>query len=773
MTRFWYVAVLTLCWWSVPVVAQVERGELRLGVTDAIGLPVPASGTLTSEAPQLYREFSTDESGRFTLQDLPFGRYRLTIEQAGFATHSEIVEVHSAVPKSVTIHLQLSLTAQVHVSDTPPLVDAARTGVAFSIGAPQIQDALPAIPGRRLLDLVDAQPGWLMEANGVLHPRGSEYQTLFVIDGVPMDENRSPAFTPDLQDGDVQAVHVMTGNFPAEYGRKLGGVVEVTTARDIRRGLHAAADAGTGSFGTAAGSLTAGYGWTSRALRAGVSAARTGRYLDPPLEENFTNAGSLGGVTVSYDDRPGDADRFRLTWHRRGTSFLVPNERLQQSAGQRQRRTGREDLGQAAWTRVIGSRLVFNGRGVLERLTAGLESNAHATPIAVSQDRHLTRRYVGASMAADLGRHQVKFGGDVVDASVGEALAYAVTDPSAFDPDTPASFDFSDNGRDREQSLFVQDTTRIGPFTASAGLRWDRYAFMVRDHAFSPRLGLAWSSPGGTLVLRAAYDRVFQTPAVENLLLASSPAVDALGTAVRIPVQPSRGHFVEGGVTAAVISRARVDVTAYRRTLSQFADDDVFLNTGVSFPVAFEAARIRGVDSKLTVLPIGPVSGFVSYSLLSGTARLPVVGGLFLGDEAVEALEERGDVAITQDQRHTVRAQIRYALTRALWGAATLRYGSGLPVELGGDVDRELLVAQLGNRIVDRVDLEGGRVRPNVAVDAGVGARLFDGGGARVSLRVEIANLTNRLNVINFAGLFSGTALGAPRSAMARLQVEF
>jgi hypothetical protein len=33
--------------------------------------------------------------------------------------------------------------------------------------------------------------------------------------------------------------------------------------------------------------------------------------------------------------------------------------------------------------------------------------------------------------------------------------------------------------------------------------------------------------------------------------------------------------------------------------------------------------------------------------------------------------------------------------------------------------------------------------------------------------------LTDRLNVINFAGLFSGTAIAAPRSFSLRLMIEF
>ena len=40
-------------------------------------------------------------------------------------------------------------------------------------------------------------------------------------------------------------------------------------------------------------------------------------------------------------------------------------------------------------------------------------------------------------------------------------------------------------------------------------------------------------------------------------------------------------------------------------------------------------------------------------------------------------------------------------------------------------------------------------------------------------MQADIFNLTGRLNVINFSGLFSGTALGVPRSYALRLQTEF
>jgi len=755
--------------------AQVERGELRVVVTDATGLSLRVSGTLASEAPQTYRAFTTDDEGRFTLGRVPFGVYRLIIERSGFLPHSAIVDVRSVLPRVLHVELALApFASQVVVSDAPPLVDPGRTGVAYAVGAPQIRDQLSAIPGRRLLDVIDRQPGWLMEANGVLHPRGSEYQTLFVVDGVPMDENRSPAFAPDLQDAEVHAVTVLTGNYPAEYGRKLGGVVEVTTSHDVQRGFHGSAELGGGSFGTATGFFSGTYGWARRALTASASAARTGHYLDPPVSANFTNAGSLGGVTARYDDLPSDADRIHVRWHHRQTAFLVPNENFQQAAGQRQDRDGREDLGQAAWTRILFSRVVFNARGVVQHLSASLRSNAYATPIAVSQDRAFTRGYANASLAADAGRHQLKFGGDVVFAPVNERLDYQITDPSFFDQGTPLAFHFSDRRRDREQSVFAQDTVSLGQFTFSAGLRWDHYSLVVDDSAFSPRLGAAWSWPAADLVLRASFDRVFQTPALENLLLASSPLVDELNpVTLRIPVRPSRGNYFEGGVTAALARKARLDVTAYRRTFDNFADDDVFLNTGIGFPIAFEFASVRGVDAKLTLPSWHHLSGFLSYSNLKGTADLPVAGGLFLGSAALEALEETGSVPITQDQRHTLRAQLRYQLNSRAWLAGGVRYGSGLPVELDDPWEAETLAAQYGPAILDRVDLANGRVRSNLSIDAGVGAELWRRDRRRLAVRAELANLTDRLNVINFAGLFSGTSVALPRSATIRLEYEF
>jgi hypothetical protein len=98
-------------------------------------------------------------------------------------------------------------------------------------------------------------------------------------------------------------------------------------------------------------------------------------------------------------------------------------------------------------------------------------------------------------------------------------------------------------------------------------------------------------------------------------------------------------------------------------------------------------------------------------------------------------------------------------------------YGSGLPVEFVGDPAHAL--AQCGPRIVHQIDFESGRVRPSASLDAAMSATLVKTGRTQLPVQVNGVNLTNRLNVINFAGLFSGTALAPPRTFGVRAQVEF
>jgi hypothetical protein len=75
--------------------------------------------------------------------------------------------------------------------------------------------------------------------------------------------------------------------------------------------------------------------------------------------------------------------------------------------------------------------------------------------------------------------------------------------------------------------------------------------------------------------------------------------------------------------------------------------------------------------------------------------------------------------------------------------------------------------------VVDRVDFVTGRVRPALSIDASIGADLFKKERYTVRLQADVQNLNNRLNVIDFNGLFSGNAIAPPRSYFLRLTTNF
>src|SRR5262249_41093975 len=249
---------------------------------------------------------------------------------------------------------------------------------------------------------------------------------------------------------------------------------------------------------------------------------RPDRYLDPPAEANNSNAGTLGSLAAAFDAQPTPRDRVQVAWRDSQTAFQVPNDIVQHAAGQRQDRATREQTAHAAWNRVFSPQLLLNVRASVADLSADLWSNASATPIDVAQQRGFTRTYAKAAVSAQAGIHDLKIGARAARAPVREALEYRITGRAFFRPPATAAVALADRRTDDDAAFFAQDTIRAGSLTASLGLRWDRYALVTTDSAFSPRLGLAWALPSSDLVLRLSYDRAFQTPAIENLLLASA-----------------------------------------------------------------------------------------------------------------------------------------------------------------------------------------------------------------------------------------------------------
>src|SRR5579875_1284816 len=505
---------------AIAVFGQADTGELRLVVKDPSGLPLQSRAELASQANQYVREFDSDAEGVIIAKRLPFGLYTLKVMRAGFNASSQLVDIRSAIPMELAVVLgigQLKTTVSVNTDQT--LIDPGDVSSANRIGNATLQDRLTAQPGRSLAELVDQEPGWVFEANGILHPRGEEYQTQYVVDGLPLTENRSVAYVPDFDASNVQEMSVYTAGFPAEYGRKMGGVIEVETQRDTRQGLHGEGVLSGSSFDTASAYLEGMYGWNKNTFTLSASSTTTDRYLDPPVLQNYTNHGTLVDFMAHYERDLSDKDRIGIVLRREQSRFLVPDEIVQEQAGQRQDRDSFETAAQLSYEHIFSPNVLGEFRAMARDLTAGLWSNDVSTPMIAGQDRGYHEAYVKGTISVHAGMHEFKTGVESDYASIEEALNYVITDTTQFDPDTPPLFRFYGHAADREQGAFGQDEMHWKNLTLSGGIRFDHYDLLVNQAGWSPRAGIAVWWPAAKIVFRAAYDRIFQTPPFENILV--------------------------------------------------------------------------------------------------------------------------------------------------------------------------------------------------------------------------------------------------------------
>lgn len=768
---------LLLC--ALPLAAQsYNSGELRLKVTDPSGLGVKTPVHITSQANDYRNILVTNDQGELDVQRLPYGVYQIEIKQPGFADASQSVQIRSSLPTDLTIQLKLpSVEQSVTVTAVNTLINPDQAGSVSQIGSDFIQDRLSSIPGRSIQDLVNSQPGWLYEGNAVLHPRGSEYQTQFVVDGIPLTDNRSPSLGPEIPADDVQSMSIYTAGFPAEFGRKMGGVVELNTAEDSQPGFHGQAVLSGGSFDTAGAFAEGQYVWGLNTLGVSASGAMTSHFLNPVVVQNFTNSGTVGDFSVRYQRDLTPNDRLTLNVRHELSRYEIPNELVQQSAGQLQTADNFETMGIISYAHTFSSNMVADFHGMVRDNSNDFYSNALSTPIAITQHNWFREGYFRGNITIHHGRHEIKAGVESDNIFLNENFHYNITDDTQFDPSTPLTFSFRANRPDLEQSAYVQDLIRLGNWTINAGLRWDHYQLLWNDQAVSPRFAISRYFPSADLVVHFSYDRIFQTPSFENILLSSSTAAAGLDTiSLQLPVRPSEGNYYEVGLTKVFWKKLKLDANFYRRLVNNYADDNQINNTSISFPIAFRKAIINGAEAKLDLPPTHGFSGFLSYSYQLGNAWFPVTGGLFLGDAAM--IPSSGHFPDSQDQRNFVRGRLRYQIAPRLWIAGGIQYDTGLPFapNCPDPSPAECAAFELptyGQQVIDRLNFVRDRVLPSFQVNASAGADIYKSDRLNMRLQVDGQNLTNVVDVIDFGGLFSGNAIGPSRSYSLRLTTIF
>jgi outer membrane receptor protein involved in Fe transport len=471
----------------------------------------------------------TDAQGSYKLVNLPFNTYKVHAEASGFQPAEGSVDLETTVPLNLILTLTLEqATAAVTVStDTGAMLETDRTSSDTDINQTILERPLGAAPSRAIESMVASTPGFVTDDNGRMHPRGSESQVQYVIDGVPVTDNMSAIFSTSLDARTLRTVEVLTGGIPAEFGDKLAGIINVNTRSGLEGPTQGGISFSGGSFST--GEVAADFATHTKKLGflTNLSATTSQRYLDPPTLQNFHNFGRTGKGFFRLDYQFDPNNTLRGVFNFGGSNFQVPNRFQQELAGQDQRQRLRDNAQNISYQHIFSPNSVAQFSFFHRQGNAKLLSNSLSTPVVAEQDRTL-QNYGGiGSLALTRGSHNIKFGGQFTITPLDEHFSFYPTVPfpdliddegnvfpnpvNSFNAANPFVFNGSKTGR--TLSAYAQDRfTVFKNLTLDLGVRYDSYKLLISEQAVSPRLGIAYYIPKTKTTLRASYNRLFQPP---------------------------------------------------------------------------------------------------------------------------------------------------------------------------------------------------------------------------------------------------------------------
>jgi len=226
----------------VAAQATISYAVLNGTVTDEAGRTV-AQAAITVRSLDTNQTFTatSSETGSYAVPSLPPGRYELAVRYSGFGTYTR-TGVELTVGQTATINVTLKVAAvreEVVVSTEAPAVETTRSEVSQVIDTKQIAD-LP-ISGRLFTDFALLTPS-VATSRTSLGTTFTEFEVTQIsfggmrsfsnevtVDGADFVNTITGVQRATPPQDAVQEFRVVNNSFGAEYGRALGGIVNIVT----------------------------------------------------------------------------------------------------------------------------------------------------------------------------------------------------------------------------------------------------------------------------------------------------------------------------------------------------------------------------------------------------------------------------------------------------------------------------------------------------------------------------------------------------------------
>ncbi len=695
-------------------------------VTDPTGAVLPgATVTIQNPVSQYQRSAKTDNAGHFQFANVPFNSYHLTVAMTGFGTYVSDVGVKATTPINLPVTMVLgaaATTVQVNAEDlvsNTPTMDTEIDRKAFAeIPLESASSGLSSL-------VTLSSPGVTADSNGMFHGLGDHAENQFSVDGQPITDQQSKAFSNQLPDTAVQSMQVIEGAPPAEYGDKTSLVIQVTT----RSGQGMTKPSGQinfsyGSFGSAAGGFDLGYGKDKWGNFISVDGLDTGRFLDSPEFAIYHDKGNEQNVFDRADYQFNAANSFHLNLNYSRSWFQTPNtfDNLNLGglnlagapvSGQTDQRSkiGTIDIS-PSYTRVLNQASVWNLGAYFRKdnyhYYPSSDPLADLGPVqqqSIGQDRSLANSGAHSDLSYVRGPNNMKFGAVYEQTVLNESDALGIIDPAYLDSlgcmtgnvptaapcTTLAPYDFTRGGTYynflghtdvKELALYAEDQITAGNWLFNVGIRGDLYNGLASARQAEPRLGGSYNIKKTNTVLRASYARTLETPFNENLVLASHGCLNAVVNPLLLCQAGNSGALAPGtrneyhAGLQQVFGRHFVVSGEYIWKYTNNAYDfSVLGNTPITFPIEWHNSKIPGFALRANLTPVHGLSAYVVMSSVAARFFPPQVGG------AGATVGQTGlPFRIDHDERYNQTSHLQYQIPgkHSPWYSLNWRYDSGL-----------------------------------------------------------------------------------------------
>ena len=240
---------------STGLWAQVTAAEAQLNgtVRDQTGsVIVKATVSLRNVDTNRVYTATSNASGGYILTNVPSGNYELTAESKGFAKRTQALTLRVAQVATVDISLQVAgATEVVEVKTEAPVIEPTRSEVSQVVATEQIQ-ALP-ISGRLFTDFALLTPGVTTGRIGlqstftdptttrISFAGQRDLNNSVTVDGADNINTATGSQRATPSQEAVSEFRVVNNSFGAEYGRALGGIVNIVTksgSNDLHGSLY-------------------------------------------------------------------------------------------------------------------------------------------------------------------------------------------------------------------------------------------------------------------------------------------------------------------------------------------------------------------------------------------------------------------------------------------------------------------------------------------------------------------------------------------------------